>query len=460
MVDDDGDGLWSPARRGLVVGLLLAVTLVAFESMAVATIMPKVEDDLGDLALYGWVFSGFFLGSLLGITVAGQLADRRGLFVPFAGGLVLFTVGLVVGGSATSMAVLVVGRVLQGFGAGAVPATAYAAIGRGIPARHRPKMFATMSTAWVVPGLLGPQLAALVERVWTWRVVFLGLLPLVVAAALITVPALRRLDRAVPGSGDPLDRGRILRVLALVAGVGAVFATTDLGVAVAVVVGVAGVLVAVWAFKDLQPDGTLRLAPGVPATVGVRGLLTMAFFSADAYVTLALTGGRGVSAFVAGTAMTIGAVFWTIGSWTQARLLARTGPRRLVMAGGVSIAVGIALFAVLVDSSVPVALPVATWGIAAFGMGLAVAPLSVTVLGAARSGEEGAASSALQLSDTLGTAVGTGVGGAIVALGDGRGWPVSTSTSWVFATSVAFAIVLTLATRRLPEDTLGVGPQT
>ncbi len=57
---------------------MLTITLVAFESLAIATVMPVVSDDLGGLGLYGWVFSGFFLGSLLGIVLAGWAADRRG----------------------------------------------------------------------------------------------------------------------------------------------------------------------------------------------------------------------------------------------------------------------------------------------------------------------------------------------------------------------------------------------
>src|SRR6266850_1090486 len=77
-------------------------------------------------------------------------AQRRALTV----GLVLFAAGLVICGSAPSMAVVVVGRAVQGLGAGAVPAVAYVAIGRGYPEALRPRMFAVMSTAWVVPGIV------------------------------------------------------------------------------------------------------------------------------------------------------------------------------------------------------------------------------------------------------------------------------------------------------------------
>ena len=57
------------AIASLTIGLVLTITLVASEALAVATIMPIVAAELaaGDRALYGWVFSGFFLGSLLGI---------------------------------------------------------------------------------------------------------------------------------------------------------------------------------------------------------------------------------------------------------------------------------------------------------------------------------------------------------------------------------------------------------
>ena len=61
-----GDSLWRPDRRALTLGLVLTITLVGFESLAISTVMPIVERELGGLELYGWVFSAFFLGSLIG----------------------------------------------------------------------------------------------------------------------------------------------------------------------------------------------------------------------------------------------------------------------------------------------------------------------------------------------------------------------------------------------------------
>ena len=64
-------GLWRPPYRRLTAGLLLVVAAAAFESLAVATILPLVVRDLGGLALYGWAFSLFTLANLLGITLGG-----------------------------------------------------------------------------------------------------------------------------------------------------------------------------------------------------------------------------------------------------------------------------------------------------------------------------------------------------------------------------------------------------
>jgi MFS family permease len=145
-------GLWAPQRRALTTGLVLTITFVASEALAVVTVMPVVARDLGGLRLYGWVFSGFMLGSVVGIVAAGREADRRGPAVPFVAGVVLFGSGLAVAGLAPSMDVLVAGRVLQGLGAGAVPSVAYATIGRSLPDTLRARMMAVLSTAWVAPG--------------------------------------------------------------------------------------------------------------------------------------------------------------------------------------------------------------------------------------------------------------------------------------------------------------------
>jgi MFS family permease len=449
------DGVWAPARRRLTTGLVLTITLVAFEALAIATVMPVVSDDLGGLGLYGWVFSGFFLGNLLGIVLAGEAADRRGTRAPFMAGLALFSLGLVIGGSAQSMPMLVAGRVAQGVGAGVIPAVAYASVGRGYPPNLRPRVFAVFSSAWVVPGLIGPAAASAIERWSSWRVVFLALLPLVAVAAAMTFPVLSSSApaeaRGSPAGTSSRDRRR--DAVVLVGGVALVLG--GLGahqVALAVALVVVGTLPAAWAFVRLVPTGTVSLRRGMPAAVGVRGILTFAFFGTDAYVSLAMTDARDQPTWVAGVALTGATLAWTAGAWIQQRLVGERGPAWLVRRGFALLAVGIAGLLVALDSSVPVAVGIAAWTVAGLGMGLAYAPISVTVLGTAAPGQEGSASASLQLTDVLGVALGTGLGGVFVTLGDGRDWDTSSSLTLAFIVTLAVAAGGVLAARRLPRE--------
>jgi MFS family permease len=137
--------VWAPEWRALTVGLLVMVTLVASEALAVATVLPLVARDLDGLSLYGWVISAFFLGTLVGLVVGGEEVDRRGPATPFVVALVLFAAGLLIAGLAPAMWVVVAGRALQGLGAGAIPAISYASIGREIPDQLRPRVFALLS---------------------------------------------------------------------------------------------------------------------------------------------------------------------------------------------------------------------------------------------------------------------------------------------------------------------------
>lgn len=436
------DGLWSPRRRALTVGLVLTITLVAFEALAVSTVMPQVARELGGIELYGWVFSAFFLGSLVGIVVVGGVIDQRGLAGPFAIGLGLFATGLLVSGLAPSMPVLVAARFAQGLGAGTIPPIAYVAIGRSLPESLRPRMFATMSTAWILPGVLGPAIAATIGQALSWRFVFLGLLPLVAASGALTLGALRAVEAApanVTGESGAAAADRRRLPLAIQVAVGAGLVTAGLTAPeplLAILLVAIGLPLGIHALRRLTPEGTLRARPVLPAAVLIRGLLTFMFFAIDAFVPLALVEWRGLSLTEAGIALTAGTIVWTAGSWTQARGASRWSSATFVRAGFAVALVGLASFTLVLRQDVPWTIAIPTFALAGFGMGLSYSPTALIVLREASAEAQGAASSALSLTDALGTALGTGVSGAIVAAG------VRSTGQPVPALAVAFAVAL------------------
>jgi MFS family permease len=177
-----------------------------------------VVANLGGLSLYGWSFSAYMLANILGLILAGDEADRSGPALPFLCGASLFALGLILADSAFSMLIFVVSRGVQGLGSGILASVAYVCLGRGYPERLKPQMIAILSSAWVVPGLVGPALAGIVALALGWRWVFLGLVPVLPLAAFLIVPALKRLTASAAAQSWNLRR--LLAALGLVIGSG------------------------------------------------------------------------------------------------------------------------------------------------------------------------------------------------------------------------------------------------
>src|SRR5215469_12080152 len=468
------DGLWSAQRRALTGGLVLTVTFVAAEALAVVTVMPVVARSLHGLGLYGFVFSSFLLGTMIGIVAAGRSADKRGPAVPYIAGIVVFAVGLTIAGLAPSMPVLVAGRALQGLGAGAVPSVAYVAIGRSLPEKLRARMMAILSTAWVVPGLAGPAVSAEVARLFGWRWVFLGLLPFIALTSPFAIPALIRIGRPatpsadghrlIDGVGVAAAAGIVLGGLTLAAGsssaatgtpasahaAGAALSGRTLPILAGVALIVAGLAIGIPLLRRLMPPGTLTARYGLPATMLSRALLTFAFFGADAFVTLTITIVRHHSPVVAGVAVTGSTLAWTAGAWVQARMNNRWEGRRLIRIGLSIILAGIAGLAFMLSSHISIIVGIAAWTIAGLGMGLSYAPITLLMLNAAPSGREGWASASLNLADVLGSALGIGIGGAAIGAVVTIGWPLAVGIAIAFAITAASGIIGLVITRRLP----------
>jgi len=452
--------------RALVVGLVLAVTMVGFEALAVVTVLPSVRADLGGLSLYGWVSSAFMLANLIGIAIAGAAADRRGPAPVLAVGLGLFAVGLVIAGVAPTMLVVVLARVAQGLGAGAITSAAYIGIARGVTDAARPRMLAILSSAWVIPGLVGPAIAGAVAEHLTWRLVFLGLVPLTLLPALTAVPALATLGGRAPdaAAGDPAlevvadgkARSTVMSATRLAGGVA--LGLVGLGLRswwMAGALVVVGAVVGVSGLRRLVPAGTFTARPGPPGAVAFRFGQNLAFFTADLFLPLLVTSVKHGSPTQAGLSVTAGTVSWTAGSWIQARLAPRVGRRRLLLTSMGLIAIGVALTATGLSSRVPIVAVAAAWVIAGLGMGIGFGTATLVVLEGAGPDEAGRASAAVQLAETLSIALGTGLTGAWIALGERRGWSPSTGVAAAFVVAALGGVLATAAALRAPTSPRG-----
>ena len=443
------EGAWSAPYRRLTLGLVLVLLGPAFETLSVATILPRIVTNLGGLSFYGWSFSAYMLATLVGLILAGDEADQRGPAIPFIFGVVLFATGLALAGVAPSMLIFVISRGVQGFGAGIIASVVYVCVGRGYPEQLKPRMVAVLSSAWVVPGLIGPALAGLVADFVGWRWVFLGLVPIVPLATGLVFPSLKKLTPSLKRRS--LDVPRLFATAGLLAGSGMTLTGLQAqSIPIAILLVLPGLAIGIPSLRHLLPPGTLRVKAGLPAAIATMGLVSLAFFGGEAFLPLTLVSIRGQNTIIAGIALTAATLTWTAGSWVQAHLAPRQGRRVLGITGLLLIALGLAGITSVLMPGIPVIVAIIAWGVSGLGMGLAYSTLTLVVLETAPADQMGSASASMELSSVLGTALGTGLGGVIIAFAAGSGQ----SPSWgitVIDILVIAVIGLTILTAvRLP----------
>lgn len=410
---DAADSILSPQYRATTLGMVALVSLHAFEALAVAAAMPTVATALDGLRLYALAFGGTLATSVIGMTLAGRWSDQQGPARPLWLGLACFIAGLLVAGLAQHMPVLVLGRLLQGLGAGAISVSLYVLVGRCYPEALRPRVFAAFSAGWVVPSLIGPAISGLIVQHAGWRWVFLGVPLLALPAAWLLRPALRRVR---PAAGVAPGNDAVVR-WAAGAAIGALllYVGGQLGGPSAAAVLLPALLLLAFCSWKLLPRGTLRLHHGLPSVIALRGIAASAFFGCEAFLPLLLQRERGLSPLLAGVALSLGALGWFSGSWYQGHQRGSWTRRQLLHAGALLMCAGIIATALVLQASVPLWLALAGWTLTGLGMGLIYPSLSVLTLSLSPADQQGANSSALQLSEALAVATTLAVSGSLFA---------------------------------------------
>ncbi|WNZ11136.1 MFS transporter [Streptomyces sp. 11x1] len=468
-VADGGESVLSRSYRGLSIGIVSVVLLIAFEAMAVGTAMPVAARELDGIPVYGFAFSAYFTTSLFGMVLAGQWADRRGPLGALTTGIGAFAAGLVLSGTAGAMWLFILGRAVQGLGGGLVIVALYVVVGRAYPERLRPSIMAAFAASWVIPSVVGPLASGAVTEQLGWRWVFLGIPALVVLPLGLALPQIRRRaagpvasasgpDASASGpvalpsapasasasasaSAPSFDRRRIRLAFGISLGAGLLqYAAQDLRWW-SLVPAVVGVALLVPAVSGLLPRGTYRAVRGLPAVVLLRGVAAGSFVAAESFVPLMLVTQRGLSPTLAGFSLAAGGATWALGSWVQARARVEPYRERLMTVGMVLVAAAITtLPGVLVDS-VPVWTVAVAWAFGCFGMGLVIASTSVLLLQLSAPEEAGTNSASLQISDGLSNALLLAAGGAAFAALGGGAVGHGASTTAAASHPAAFVVV-------------------
>ena len=431
------DTVWSRPYLTTTIGAFAMIVLVAFESMAVTTVMPEVSTALDGRSLYATAFAAPFASGVVGMVISGIWSDRRGPGGPLITAFVVFAFGLTVCAVSSSMEMLITGRIFQGLGGGAATVVLYVLVGLIYPARLQPSIFALFAAAWVLPALFGPLLAALIADTAGWRWVFGGTVFVVAGATALLVPVVRTTALTAATDPEPVGTRLLWAVVAAVAVLGVeLFAERP-----ALALGCAVVTLA--ALVPLLPGGSLLLRRGLPAVIATRGLLAGSFFTAEAFIVLTLQERWGLTAAVAGVALTGVGIVWALGSLAQART-PQVNDTSAMTIGGVVVLVGLVVLALMVWVEPPAFVAISLYVVAGAGMGYAYPRTGVAMLAASTDSDRGFNSSALSIADSLGAALGLALGGLTFAAAEGGGANPFVAV-YAFAAVVAVLTVLAAA---------------
>jgi EmrB/QacA subfamily drug resistance transporter len=419
-----------------LTGVLLGMLLAALNQTILATALPRIVADVGGAAHYSWVFSGYMLAVAVTTPIYGRLSDIYGRRPFFIAGIGLFIAGAVVGATANSMLQVVLARAVQGLGAGALMPLAFATIGDLVPASDRGRWQGLTGAVFGVASVIGPTTGGWLADNADWRWVFLVSLPVSFVALAFIVITLRIPPH--PERGTHVDyAGAVLLAAGLsLALLATVRGGQDAPWGSAQIVGLfaAGAVVlaafVAWERRQAQPIVPIGLFAERPVTFGtLAGFFTgMGMFGTIVFVPLFMQGALGDSATSSGLVLAPLMLAMVVTSAGSGQVITRTGRYRwALLSGPVVMGAGFAMLAALDVHSGRLQATLAMV-VVGLGLGLLLQNLVLVIQNAVPSRHMGAATSAAQLSRSLGNTVGVSVMGAILLAGLPAGGGLGTIT--------------------------------
>lgn len=416
------DGVTIYARRWwTLAALCLGALVIAFDLTIVNVALPAlVRAFTATASELQWVVDAYTLAFAGLLLTTGSIGDRYGRKRALLSGLALFGASSALAALADSTGHLILLRLLMGAGAALIMPATLATVAAVFPPTERARAIG-LCTAIVALGIpIGPIIGGWLLDRYSWHAVFLINLP-IVAVALVASLAL------VPASRDAgattLDLpGAALSVVGLAALLWAIIEAPTRGWTDGAILGVlatGGGALAVflaWEARCARPLLDLRLFrnPRFSAAIVSVTLVYFALVGALFFVTQYLQFVLGYTALAAGARITPLALGLGVGAPIGGALVSRLGVRAVV-AGGLSFAAaGLAVLLPIDASSgyAPVAAALALFGL---GMGLAAAPATDAIMGAAPPERAGVASAVNDMTQETGGALGVAVLGSVLA---------------------------------------------
>ncbi|MDR4946214.1 MDR family MFS transporter [Neobacillus cucumis] len=421
----DMEVLGTPKRKQtkkslVLASVMLAMFMGAIEATIVSTAMPAIVADLGGFTLYSWVFSAYLLMNSVTVLIYGKLSDLFGRKPILTIGIIIFLIGSILCGFAGTMKTLIIFRLIQGFGAGAVTPIATTIVGDIYTTEERAKIQGYLSSVWGISAITGPAVGGLLVQYVSWHYVFwinipLGLLSLLglwlflhedvakkkhkidyLGAILLTITISTLMFFLVEGGSRwpwgswQLNVLLIVFVLALIAFVFQEGRATE-----------PVMPFSIWKERSIFIANMTSLTSGI-ILIGISSFLPTF-----------VQGVMEQAPIVAGFTLTTMSIGWPIASTLSGRMLISIGYRKTSIIGGAFLVVGSVAFVTMSASSGPIWAAIGSFLVGA-GMGFTSTAFIVSIQSTVDWQQRGIATAANMFMRNLGNTIGAALLGGIL----------------------------------------------
>jgi multidrug resistance protein len=410
----------SPHRPLVFVAALSTIFMVAMEGTIVATAMPTIVGALGGIDLFTWIFGAYLLTQAVLIPIYGRLSDIYGRKPVLLFGIGVFLVGCTLCGFAWNMISLIMFRVVQGIGAGALIPVSQTVVADIYTGEARARMQGYISSTFGSAAVIGPMIGGVIATHVSWKAIFWINVPFGIIAALLLTIALKEETRKRRHQIDYI--GAVLMASATtIIMVALIHADTFRITTLAGAFCASAMLLAALIFYESRTSEPMipvrlyrnRLIAGGNWVGAANGAISMAIVG---FLPVYMRALMGSSTLLSGVALGTLSVFWPFGGFVGSRLVLRMPYRVSSTIGGVILVTGISLLVLLHPGANPLQ-PIIAVGIMGLGMGIANISFVVAIQANIGRSQRGAAMSSVFFSRIIGQSFGSAVFGGIFNAG-------------------------------------------
>ncbi|SHN35615.1 MDR family MFS transporter [Gracilibacillus kekensis] len=407
-------------RPLVLVALVLSMFMAAIEGTIVATAMPNIVADLGGFSLYSWVFSSFLLMQAVTTIIYGKLADLFGRKPVFIIGVIIFLIGSILCGIAPTMGALIIFRLIQGLGAGAIQPIVTTIVGDMYTVEERAKVQGYLASVWGVSSVIGPLLGGIIVQFIDWAWIFWMNIPIGILGLIgVIIYFHEKVDKekkSIDYLGSSLFFIAISALIVVFVQAGTNWAWLSIEAISLLLLFFISISIFIWQEKR-APSPMMPLYLWNNKLIVIANLATllsgMIILGLSSFLPTYVQAVMGESAIVAGFTLSTLSIGWPISATIAGHLVLKIGFRWTAFTGGFALFVGTFLFFMLDADKGPVYAGISSC-IVGIGMGLTSTTFIVAIQNTVTWHERGAATSLNMFMRIIGSALGASFLGGLL----------------------------------------------